>query len=75
MENLDLHMTQLIGWAVQTLGKAILLATVIPGILALVGVLAGAPEWIGIGAVLAPIIFGAVLWNAQAPFPVDEPRG
>lgn len=71
MKNLDLHLTHLVGWAVQTFGKAIVYATVIPGLLAIAGAAIDAPVLIAVAIVLVPLIFGGVLWQADAPFPVE----
>lgn len=60
---LDLHLTRLVGWLVQTVGKALLVGAV-------VGVLVGlwsAP----LGAAAGGLVVAAYLATSKAPMPIE----
>lgn len=71
---LDLHLTHLVGWLVQTLGKAIGYGALVGGGVALLGLLADSGELVPVGAVLGLLVAGISLVSARAPFPVEPDR-
>lgn len=66
MENVDLHLTHLLGWVVNLIGRALLVST----LFGVAGVLVMGPA--GLGA--SGIAFAVQLYIARAPLPVEYPE-
>lgn len=69
------HMTLVVQWAVQTLGRAILVGLGVSVVFAFVAAEAGGVGgqvfgWSSLGWVLG---FGCTLWWSSAPFPIQLP--
>lgn len=71
-ENLDLHLTLLFGWLVRTVGSALLMATVIPIVLAIVAIATDEAGFIWAAAVVGPLVFALRLYTAAAPMPIGS---
>ena len=68
---LDLHLTRLVGWLVQTLGKAFLVGAVVALIFGGLAALSGSVGFILIGTALGPIAAAVFLATADAPMPIE----
>lgn len=69
--NLDLHLTLLVGWAVNLLGKAVALGVAVGLVLAAIGATTSSPDLIYLAGAAVPLTAGLVLYFADAPFPVE----
>lgn len=69
--DVDIHMSRLAGWVLNTIGKALAISM---GIAFLVGVIAMATEEPGLlwlAGLAGPLAFAVVLYNADAPMPPE----
>lgn len=68
---LDLHLTRLIGWFVQTLGRAFLVGGLVGLVIGGFGAAAGSTGTVFIGMALAPVVSAIYLATANAPMPIE----
>ena len=67
--NADIHLSQVATWALNTIGRAFLLSSIVAIVIGGAGAVGGTPFLIYLAAVLAPLVFGATLWFSSAPLP------
>lgn len=68
---LDLHLTHLVGWVVQTVGKALLVGAAIGILFGIWGALAESSGLISLGIGLGGLATAVYLASAQAPMPIE----
>lgn len=68
----EVHMSRLAEWLLRTVGRALLLGMLAVVILGIIGLYTQTAGWFAMSGVVGPLIFGAVLYQAQAPTPYTD---
>lgn len=68
----EVHMSRLAEWLLRTVGRALLLGMLAVVILGIIGLYTQTAGWLALSGVVGPLIFGAVLYQAEAPAPYTD---
>ena len=68
----EVHMSRVAEWLLRTVGRVLLLAMLAVVILGIIGLYTEAAGWFGLAGLVGPLIFGAVLYQAEAPAPYTD---
>jgi hypothetical protein len=69
---IEIHLSRLAEWVVRQIGRALLLSMLAALGLGLVAVITHEPGWFALAGIVAPMIFGAALMQAEAPQPYSD---
>jgi hypothetical protein len=68
-DDIDIHLTRLGGWAMQTVGSAVLVAAFVNVVFSLLALFSEDNGWVWTGLLLSAIAFGLRLYVARPPVP------